>query len=69
MIKKYFLLALFVSCAAHKEGHVYVCKSNLGKKYHYTENCEGLSNCKHEVAHISKEEAQKLGYKICELEK
>lgn len=69
MIKKYILLGLFVSCASVKESQVYICKSQIAAKYHYSETCDGLNNCKHEVSHVKIENAQKLGYKLCDFEK
>jgi len=68
MIKKYFFLFLFISCASVKEQRVYICKSNHAKKYHYSDICDGLNNCKHELSGVSIEEAKKLGYVLCDFE-
>jgi len=69
MIKKHLFLALFVSCASVKENHVYICKSQIAAKYHYSETCDGLNNCRHEVNQVLVEEARRLGYQLCDFEK
>lgn len=65
---KYFLLFIFVSCASIKEHQVYVCEGEYAKKYHYSQNCYGLNNCKQKITLVTQEEAEKIGMKICELE-
>lgn len=47
------------------ETSVYLCNSSGGKKYHYKENCRGLSNCKHEIIKVTLQEAQKRGKTLC----
>ncbi len=44
---------------------VYLCDSNGGKKYHYTKNCRGLSNCDHEIIKVNLKKAQDLGKELC----
>jgi hypothetical protein len=44
---------------------VYLCNSIGGKKYHYTKNCRGLSNCKHDIISVSLKKAQTLGKTLC----
>jgi hypothetical protein len=44
---------------------VYICGASGAKKYHYSETCRGLSNCKHEVVKKTLKEAQSLGLTIC----
>ncbi|WP_262147989.1 hypothetical protein [Chryseobacterium foetidum] len=48
-----------------KKSDVYLCDSPDGKKYHYTKNCRGLSNCKHEIIKVSLKKAQTLGKTLC----
>jgi len=66
---KYFLPLIFLSCAALKENQTYICKSPIAKKYHYSETCDGLNNCRHEMERVSVDEAQKLGYVLCDFER
>ena len=65
---RYFLLFIFFSCASIKENQVYVCEGEYAKKYHYSQTCYGLNNCKQKITLVTKEEAEKIGMKICELE-
>ncbi len=54
--EKYTPYYVFISLNLnHKaaESDVYLCESVGGKKYHYTKNCRGLSNCKHEIIKVS----------------
>jgi len=66
---KHLLPLIFLSCASMKENHVYICKSATAVKYHYSETCDGLNNCRHEVHQVSVDEAAKIGYTLCDLEK
>lgn len=51
--------------AAVAKSDVYLCNSKGGKKYHYTKNCRGLSNCDHEIIRVSVEKAKNLGKELC----
>ena len=44
---------------------VYICDSKNAKKYHFTKDYRGLSNCKHDIVKKSKADAQKLGLTLC----
>lgn len=44
---------------------VYVCDSEGGKKYHYTKNCRGLSNCEHTIIKVTLSEAKERGKTLC----
>lgn len=44
---------------------VYLCDSSGGKKFHYSKNCRGLSNCKHYVIRVSIKKAKNLGKTLC----
>lgn len=48
---------------------VYVCDSKNATKYHYKENCRGLSNCKHQILSMDIEKAKKSGKSLCGWEK
>jgi hypothetical protein len=52
-----------VTCTDSK--NVYICKSNAAKKYHYKENCRGLSSCQHKVVKIALTEAKSQGKTLC----
>jgi len=60
---------LLFSCATVKENQVFICQSEYAEKYHYSQTCYGLNNCKHEIVPVTKEEAEKKGFTICEWEK
>jgi predicted lipoprotein with Yx(FWY)xxD motif len=44
---------------------VYVCKSTGAKKYHYSPDCRGLSNCKHEIVKMDRDDAEARGLGLC----
>ncbi len=52
-----------------KQRTVYICTGKYSKKYHYDNNCIGLSNCKSDVIEVSLKEA-KVRYErtLCGLE-
>lgn len=54
----------FLSASSGAE-EVYICKSKGASKYHYKENCRGLSACKHEVVKITLKSAKDKGLTIC----
>jgi len=65
-MKKLLLLLFFVGLTSYNSGtDVYICKSTGAKKYHLTENCRGLSNCKAEVGKVTLNAAQKQGKTLC----
>lgn len=45
------------------ETYVYICDSDGAKKYHYSKNCRGLSNCKHTIKKVTLADAKKKGKK------
>lgn len=47
------------------EASVYLYDSSGGKKYHYSNNCRGLSNCQHKIIKVTVEEAKKRGKTLC----
>tara|TARA_R110002126_G_scaffold282681_1_gene431246 strand:+ start:8459 stop:8605 length:147 start_codon:yes stop_codon:yes gene_type:complete len=44
---------------------VYICGPRGAKKYHYTENCRGLSACIHGIVKTSLSQAQNYGLTLC----
>ncbi|MBA5629950.1 hypothetical protein HU137_09230 [Moheibacter sp. BDHS18] len=62
MLLTYFLFASFTTAP---ETSVYLCNSSGGKRYHFSENCRGLSNCQHPIIKVSLQEAKKRGKTIC----
>jgi hypothetical protein len=64
---KYTLLLLFIFCTSFHpvEDNVFICGSTGAKKYHYNENCRGLSSCSHGVVKKSLKQAKGLGLTIC----
>ena len=60
------LLLLFVLTSfSVLETNVYICGSSGAKKYHYKNNCRGLSACKHEIVKTTKKNAESLGLSLC----
>lgn len=64
---KYTLLLLFIFCASFHpvEDNVFICGPNGAKKYHYNENCRGLSSCSHGKVKTSLKKAKGLGLTLC----
>ncbi|MBS7254540.1 hypothetical protein [Flavobacterium branchiicola] len=64
---KYTLLLLFVLLTSFRppESNVFICGPSGAKKYHYNENCRGLSACRHEVVKTSLKQAQGYGLTLC----
>jgi len=64
-MRKLFLAFILLSLTSFSVSDVYICVSPGAKKYHYNENCRGLSNCKHEIKKISKSSAIEKGLNLC----
>lgn len=49
--------------------YVYICTGNYSTKYHSTNNCRGLNNCKSRIIKVSKRAAEETYHrtpcKIC----
>ena len=60
-----FLIFVFTTSFCTIETNVFICGSTGAKKYHYKENCRGLSACKHGVVKTSLKQAQGYGLTIC----
>ena len=64
---KYITILLFVFLTSFHpiENKVYICGPVGAKKYHYTENCRGLTACRHEITKVSLSQAQSYGLTLC----
>lgn len=59
------LLFAFLTSFCPPETTVFVCGSTGAKKYHFNENCRGLSSCSHGTVKISLKKAQGYGLTLC----
>ncbi|WP_294823671.1 hypothetical protein [uncultured Flavobacterium sp.] len=65
-MKKLLFIVLFITLTSLTvEKEVYICDSKGGKKYHFTKDCRGLSNCKADIVRVKLSEAEKQGKTIC----
>ncbi|WP_202702588.1 hypothetical protein [Flavobacterium sp. UGB4466] len=64
---KYTLLFFLVLLTSFHpfETKVYICGATGAKKYHYNENCRGLTSCRNEISKVSIKRAQGLGLTLC----
>lgn len=64
---KSIVIVLFISLTSFHpvETKVYICGPRGAKKYHYTENCRGLTACKHEIVKTSLSQAQRYRLALC----
>jgi hypothetical protein len=65
MKKFLFLLLLSSLTSVNTDADVYICKGKSAKRYHFTKECRGLTNCKAEIKKVTIEEAKKDGRTIC----
>lgn len=61
----YILLFISLTSFVSPETQVYICGSTGAKKYHYKENCRGLSACKQETCKVPISQAKKYGLTLC----
>ncbi|WP_339919587.1 hypothetical protein [uncultured Flavobacterium sp.] len=59
------LLFIFLTSFHPIVTKVYICGPRGAKKYHYTENCRGLSACIHGIVKTSLSQAQNYGLTLC----
>ncbi len=66
-MKKLLVAILFIQITAFiPSGQtVYICKGPESKRYHFSANCRGLSNCSTRIYEVPLEEAEGLGRTIC----
>jgi len=55
---------IFINTAAQT---VVICEGKYSKKYHSSENCRGLNNCKGGLSNISLSNAQQIGRSACSI--
>lgn len=48
------------------ESKVYICNGKYSKKYHYSEKCRGLSNCKSSIEKVTLKYAKNIRRILCE---
>lgn len=64
------LFLLLTSCITGNDSQtVYLCNSEGGRKYHYTSDCRGLSNCQHKIIKTTLDKAKGQGKTLCGWEK
>ena len=61
------LMLLFVLLSSFQpvENNVYICGPRGAKKYHFSENCRGLTACRHEIIKTSLKQAESYGLTLC----
>lgn len=65
-MKKILLITILAGLTSFTtESDVYLCNSKGGKKYHFTKDCKGLSNCKAEIIKVTLSDAKAKGKTIC----
>jgi hypothetical protein len=64
---KYLLLFVFISLTSFHTAQtkVYICGPSGEKKYHYLENCRGLTACKQKIVKTSIPQAKAFGLSLC----
>ncbi|TPG42060.1 hypothetical protein [Flavobacterium pectinovorum] len=64
---KYIIIPLFTCLTTFYpvETKVYICGPTGAKKYHLTDNCRGLTACRHEITKVSISQAQRYGLTLC----
>ena len=67
MKKIFYLISLLILSTSLKPINleVYICVSKGAKKYHLVKDCNGLSNCKHEIKKVTKKDAESKGLTLC----
>jgi hypothetical protein len=46
---------------------VYICTGSSSKRYHKTDDCRGLNNCKGTIVKISQQKAREMGRTACKI--
>ena len=62
---KYILVLAFFLQGDLNASNVYICGPKGAKKYHFSKECRGLSNCEHGIYKTTLAEAKELGLTIC----
>jgi hypothetical protein len=64
----YLFILLFFSSSNFVEKEVYICGTKGSSRYHYTKECRGMNNCKHEINKVKLSEAKNFGLTLCKWE-
>ncbi|MFH6999786.1 hypothetical protein ACHRVZ_17825 [Flavobacterium sp. FlaQc-57] len=59
------LIFVFSTSFNAPEPTVFICGPTGAKKYHYKENCRGLTACRHEIVKKTISQAQGFGLTLC----
>ncbi|TDD75266.1 hypothetical protein [Flavobacterium caseinilyticum] len=59
------ILPSFYGFKTLSDNDVYICISKTASKYHYSQNCKGLSRCTHTISKVSVKDAKNRGYSLC----
>lgn len=68
-MKLLFVMLVLLTSARCAPTIVYVCDSPNATRYHYKQNCRGLSNCNHKIIKMSLDEAIKSHRTLCQWER
>lgn len=66
-VSKVFIALLLLSFGQPTlvETEVYICKGKGSKRYHYIENCRGLSRCSTKVYKVTLKKAKEMRRTLC----
>lgn len=64
-----FICFLFYTVGCADSRTVYICNSKNARKYHYTANCRGLSDCQYRIVKTTLEIATRSNKTLCEWER
>ncbi|MFT4696891.1 MAG: hypothetical protein ACI9SJ_000007 [Flavobacteriaceae bacterium] len=56
---------IFLTSYSYIPNEVYICTGKYSKKYHYTNKCRGLSNCKGSIKEVTLSDAKNFGRTLC----
>lgn len=63
-----FILIMLTAVDCSPGETVYVCDGPNSQKYHYKENCRGLSSCQYHIKKTTLENAKKENKTLCKWE-
>jgi hypothetical protein len=59
------LSLLMIPISSKLDSTVYICMGKSSKKYHYSPNCRGLSNCSTDTYKVSLSKAKQINRTLC----
>lgn len=65
VIKLSLMIIIWISLSGCSKS-VYICTGDYSKRYHKTDDCYGLSNCRAQIKEISISKAERMGRTPCE---